>query len=592
MNKLLVTFAILFLSTTSCTKTYLRKAPDEDLDIRKVFSERKYAESFLSSAYHNMPVMLGAADWDQRNPFTGASDEMEITFLGAYSHLLNSGAWSANDYFPDIWGFMFEGIRKTNIFLDNVELVPMDETERRWWKGEATFLRAFYHFMLARIYGSIPIADHAYALNEDYTKIRRRPVNEVVDFIAQECDKAAALLEWKVGADRLGRITKPAAMALKAQALLYMASPLWNGNPDYSNLRDNEGTRLFPDFDAKRWRRAAVAAKECIDGAETNGYHLYRAANNDPVRNYQEVFLERHNPEVLLARNAGEHSHFERCSNPISYGGFSIFCPTQELIDDYEMANGLRPITGYQPDGSPIINAASGYQEAGYAAGKHPLDYYQAGVRNMYVNREPRFYASINFNGAVWKGRGIQFWFEGLDGRRRAGSDYCITGYLMKKMVNPTSDIFQNRFSLNTFIFYRLGGLYLDYAEALNEADGAVPDVYKYVNAVRDRSGLGVLPAGLTKEQMREKIWHERRIELAFETHRYFDTRRWKIAAGIDSKEIHGMNIGMGNALNDDNFYQRKVIEKRVFIAPKHYLWPIQQEEINKNRNLVQNPGW
>src|SRR5687768_7416244 len=113
MNKLLLTFAILPLCITSCTKTNLPKAPDEALDIRKVFSERKYAESFLSSAYHNMPVMLGAADWDQRNPFTGASDEMEITFLGAYSHLLNSGAWSANDYFPDIWGFMFEGIRKT-----------------------------------------------------------------------------------------------------------------------------------------------------------------------------------------------------------------------------------------------------------------------------------------------------------------------------------------------------------------------------------------------------------------------------------------------------------------------------------------------
>lgn len=592
MNKLLVFIAIMILSV-SCTKNYLEKAPDEDLDIQKVFSERKYAESFLTSAYHNIPVMLGAADWDQRNPFTGASDEMEITFLGAYSHLLNSGAWSANDYFPDIWGFMYEGIRKTNIFLENVSKVPMDERERNRWIGEATFLRAFYHFMLARIYGAIPIADHAYTLSEDYTKIRRAPVNQVIDFIAQECDKAVPLLDWKVGgADQLGRITKPAALALKAQALLYMASPLWNGNPEYINIKDNEGTQLFPAFDKERWRRAAVAAKECIDGAEANGYRLYRSASNDPVRNYQEVFIERNNSEVLFARNAGEHSHFERCSNPVGFGGFSIFCPTQELVDDYEMENGLRPITGYNADGSPIINPTSGYVETGYVADKHPKDYYPAGVRNMYVGREPRFYASINFNGAIWKGRGIQFWFEGLDGRKRAGSDYCISGYLMKKMVNPTSDIFQNRFSLNTFIYYRLGESYLNYAEALNEMDGPVADVYKYVNLIRDRSGLPALPTGLSQDEMRERIRHERRIELAFETHRYFDTRRWKIAAAIDSKEIHGMNIGAGTNLHDENFYKRTVIEKRVFIAPKHYMWPIQQAEINKNQNLVQNPGW
>ncbi|MBO9732794.1 MAG: RagB/SusD family nutrient uptake outer membrane protein [Chitinophaga sp.] len=592
LSKQLCVLLLGMLLLPSCTKTYLKKAPDEDLDIKKVFSERKFAESFLTSAYSNIPVMLGAADWDQRNPFTGACDEMEITFLGAYSHMLNSGAWSSNDYFPDIWGYMYEGIRKTNIFLENVAQVPMPEEDRKKWIGEATFLRAFFHFMLARVYGPIPIADHAYTLNEDYTKIRRAPIDKVIGFITSECDKSAGLLDWTVTPDKYGRVTKAAAMALKAQALLYMASPLWNGNPDYMGIKDKDGTSLFPSFDKERWRAAAVAAKACIDGTEANGYKLYRSASNDPVRNYQEIFIERNNAEVLFARNAGEHSHFERCSNPISYGGYSIFCPTQELVDDYEMENGLRPITGYQPDGSPVINAASGYVETGYVADKHPKDYYPAGVRNMYVKREPRFYASINFNGATWKGRGIQFWNEGLDGRRRAGSDYCISGYLMKKMVNPTSDIFQNRFSLNTWIYYRLGEVYLNYAEALNEADGPVADVYQYVNAIRDRSGLPALPAGLSQHEMRERIHHERRIELAFETHRYFDTHRWKTAGDIDNKAIHGMNIGAGAALNDDNFYKRTVIEKRVFVSPKHYLWPLQQTEINKNPNLVQNPGW
>lgn len=582
-------YVVLF---TSCSKNFLEKEPDENLDLNKIFSERQFAEGFLTSAYNNIPTMLDVSQWEQRNPYTGASDEMEITWTGAYSHLLNSGAWSPADYYPDLWGFMYEGIRKVNLFLENVDRVPMDEAEKIRWKGEATFLRAFFHFTLVRLYGATPLIDHSVTLADDWSTIRRQPVDKVIDFIVSECDKAIPMLDWRVDAVKYGRITKPAALALKEQALLYMASPLFNGNPDYIRLVDDQGTRLFPDYDAERWRRAAIAAKECIDGVEANGYGLYRSADNDPVKNYAEIFLVRYNKEVLLPRNAGIHAHFERCANPTGYGGFSIYCPTQELVDDYEMSNGQRPITGYNTDGSPIINAASGYTEAGYAATAHPKNYYLAGVSNMYVNRDPRFYASISFNGAEWKGRRIEFWFTGIDGRQRAGSDYCISGYLMRKMVSPVSNIPQNTFGLNTWVHYRLGRVYLDYAEALNESEGPVNDVYKYINAIRDRSGMPPLPEGLSKDEMRESIRHERRIELAFETDRYFDTRRWKVAAGIDSKEIHGMNIQGGNNLQDNVFYKRTVIEKRVFVAPKHYLWPIQIGEIEKNPFLVQNVGW
>jgi len=577
---------------TSCGKNFLEKEPDENLDLEKIFSERQFAEGFLTSAYNNIPTMLDVSQWEQRNPFTGASDEMEITWTGAYSHLLNSGAWSPADYYPDIWGFMYEGIRKVNLFLEHVDEVPMDDVEKNRWKGEATFLRAFFHFMLVRIYGAIPVVDHSIALSDDMSTIRRQPVDQVVAFIVSECDKAYALLDWHVDAVKYGRITKPAALALKEQALLYLASPLFNGNPDYTRLVDDQGVRLFPDYDAERWRRAAIAAKDCIEQAEANGYGLYRSADDDPVKNYAEIFLVRYNKEVLLPRNAGIHSHFERCANPTGYGGYSIYCPTQELVDAYEMRNGEQPINGYNADGSPIINTASGYTETGYATVAHPKNYYLAGVSNMYVDRDPRFYASISFNGAAWKDRRIEFWYTGIDGRQRAGSDYCISGYLMRKMVSPTTNIPQNIFGLNTWVHYRLGRVYLDYAEALNESEGPVPDVYKYMNAIRDRSGMPPLPVNLSKEQMRERIRHERRIELAFETDRYFDTRRWKIASSIDSKEIHGMNIQGGNNLQDDAFYRRTVIEKRVFVAPKHYLWPIQVGEIEKNPALVQNVGW
>src|SRR5690606_21236494 len=131
---------------SSCSKDFLEKQPDENLDIQQIFSERQFAEGCLSSVYHNLPPLLDVARWEHRNPFTGGSEEMEVTWTGAYSHLLISGAWSPADYYPDLWGFMYEGIRKTNIFIENVDGVPMDEAEKRHWKGEATFLRAFYHF--------------------------------------------------------------------------------------------------------------------------------------------------------------------------------------------------------------------------------------------------------------------------------------------------------------------------------------------------------------------------------------------------------------------------------------------------------------
>lgn len=591
-SKILGLMIVLIMISLSCKKDFLKKGADEDLTIDKVFAERKYAEAFLTSAYSSLPTMANAADDPTQNPFTGSSDEMEITYLGAYTHLLNSGSWNANSVGPNIWLNMFEGIRKTNIFLDNVAKVPMDDGERTRWKGEAIFLRAYFHFLLARIYGAIPIADHTFTLDEDYTKIRRAPIDKVINFIASECDEAAPLLDYQVPPVKFGRITRVACLALKSQALLYMASPLWNGNPDYLSLADNQGTKLFPAFNKERWRAAANAAKQCIDESEANGYKLFRTADNDPVNSFQQLFLVRNNSEVLLARNLAVNSHFERCSNPVGFGGFSIFCPLQELIDDYEMANGERPISGYNADGAPVVNPKSGYVETGFAANAGYANSSPVGVRNMYFNREPRFYASINYCGAIWKNRKIEFWFTGLDGRQRTGSDYCISGYLQKKSVDPTSDIAANRFSLNTFIYFRLGEQYLNYAEALNEMDGPVADVYKYMNAIRSRAGLPNLPAGLSIDEMRERIHHERRIELAFEAHRYFDCHRWKIAAQTDNTQIHGMNIGAGNSLQDEAFYKRVVIERRVFEAPKHYLWPIPQVEINKNNNLVQNVAW
>lgn len=586
---------LMFAATNSCKKNFLDKTPDEDMTIDSVFASRQYAERFLTSAYFNLPEEISFNDWWGRNPFVGASDEMEITWTYPFSHQMTSGAWNASNIARDIYHFNMEGLRKVNIFIENIDKTPFNEKpeQKEIFKGEATFLRAFFHFLLLRTLGPIPIADHSYKPDEDFSKIRRASFDESVAFIVKDCDAAASKLPMKVQTPSvdLGRATKAAALALKARVLLYAASPLFNGNPDYANLKDQDGKNLFaPNYDAQKWQIAAAAAKDCIDQVEAAGYHLYYSATKDPMRNYYELFIKRWNDEILFARNQGVWDHQERCTSPNGMGGWSGYCPTQEQVDAYQMADGSTPITGYNSDGTPIINAASGYQETGYAtiAGK----YYPDKIRNMYANREPRFYASINFSGQNWRGRRIEFWNTGLDGRAKGGPDYTATGYLMKKFSDEDVDIVQGRFTMKTWNYFRLGELYLNYAEALNESQGPIADVYKYVNAIRTRAGMPSLPSGLGKDAMREKIHHERRIELAFETHRYFDEHRWKIAQVNDNKNFYTMNIGAGTSLQDDAFYKRIFFKKRVFETPKHYLWPIPQTEIDKTPTLTQNPGW
>lgn len=587
-----ISFFILLMASGvlfSCKKEFLNKGPEEDLTIEKVFSERRYAEAFLTSTYSHLPKQLFWAGLFQSNPFIAGTDEMDIPWLGDWPNMMNNGSWNAENV-PDVWYYTYQGIRKTNIFLENVDVVPTDEGEISLWKGEAHFLRALYHFWLMKHYGAIPVQDKSVTPDQDFSMIRRTSLDSCVAFVVSECDQAIQLLPITVTQDLAGKATKAAALALKAKVLLHAASPLWNGNPDYKDLTDNQGVKLFPgSYDAGKWQKAADAAKACIDACEAGGYQLYRSPNNDPIKNYQELFLKNWNQEILYAYNYGKEGWVEKCSFPRSRAGWSGWSPTQEIVDDYEMDNGERPILGYNADGSPIINPASGYEETGYATTAGP-GRWLAGVRNMYVHREPRFYATVNFSGAWFISRPIEMWAKGIDGK--SGSGYATTGYLLRKGSDTTADIPANRFPIRTSIIFRLGEIYLDYAEALNEAQGPQADVYKYVNAIRNRVGLPALPAGFSQAQMQEHIRHERRIELSFETHRYFDTHRWKIAAQTEGITVHGMNVSAGENLQDNAFYQRVPVEKRVFTAPKHYLFPIPQSELNKNKNMIQNVGW
>lgn len=591
---------------TGC-EDFLDMAPDENLTIQQVFENRIYTRDFLSHTYSWTPTEANMADdggaW--RNPYTAGCDEMECAFGGAYAHQINNGGWNPTDITrTQVWPESYMALRKVNMFIENVDKCPTNETEKRHWKGEAYFLRAWFHFLVFRAYGPIPLLDHALDPAEDMMGIRRSSADQVAKFIADDCDRAYELLKdvprW--GSTDTGRATSLSALGLKSRVLLYIASPLYNGNTQMADLKDPvDGTNLISQTrDDEKWKTAADAALACITEARGAGRDLYRK-NSDPVKNFQEIFNVNWNDEVLWAKNLGTYDHWLNCGDPVSFGCFSILNPTQELVDAFEMADGSTPITGYTEDGlKPIINPESGYVEEGFTETEFE-GRWQKGVSNMYVGRDPRFYASINFAGAIWKTsrasnwtepHTLEFWYNGIDGKGHAGSDYCKTGYLMKKLVYPTRVPWQYT-PLMQWVYIRLGEMYLNYAEALNEHSGPVADVYTYVNAIRNRAGMPDLPKGLSKDEMRKRIRHERRIELAFEVHRFFDVRRW-LEGETQGEPIHSMNIYAGDNMQDPAFYQRIKVEDRVFDPKKHYLFPINQVEIDKNERhlLVQNPGW
>lgn len=597
-TKHIILFLVISMFSFASCSDYLDKAPEEDLLIEEAFLKRNYAEAFLTDAYADLPLENHFTDMADINPFVLASDELNVPWPEKFGKLMNRGAMNPYNATGRVWINMYEGIRKCNVFLENIHLTPVGkdftQKEKDTWIGEALFLRAIYHFYIIRVYGPCIIMDRTVKPDDNFNELQRSPLDDCIQFVLDEMDRAIELLPMTItDASKVGRVTAAAAYAVKSRLLLYRASDLWNGNPLYKDFKDGNGTYLFPQTkDASWWEKAAYAARQCIDSCRKAGYDLYRAASNDPVENYSNLFIERNNCEVLLARNCGVDGDGEKCSFPRSLGGWSGYNPTQAQVDAYEMADGTIPILGYNSDGSPIINSASGYTETGFATSDGPNQRWLAGVSNMYVNRDPRFYATINFNGAVFKEHQIELWSTGADGRGNEGRDYCTTGYLLRKHANPACNIPQNIFTLRAWILFRLGEVYLNYAEALNEAEGPVSDVYKYVNEIRNRSGMPDLPANLSKDEMRERIRRERRIELSYETHRYFDCHRWMIAEDTESGPVYGMNIAAGTHLQDPEYYKRTVVETRVFPYPQYYMFPIMQTEIDKIEGFMQNPYW
>jgi hypothetical protein len=567
---LMKSFLIFFVTFTLISLVWRCESLDYNEEERyseqDIFSVYDRVKSILTNVYSYLPNDYLSVDGAMRS---SASDDAEDVWDISDVQKFNDGSWSSVITLDNVWANMYSAIRTANLFLKEATGLTFDDIKYNTdyaelmqqfdlYPSEARFLRAFYYFELIKRYGSVPL-DTTVLTIEEANKISPASYNDIVRFIVRECDAAAAKLPVSynsIPGAETGRATKGAAMALKARTLLYAASPLNN-----------------PANDAAKWVEAAMAAKAIIDELSATYTPLpdYKLAVNDITSSAKELIFESRQASVRT---------FEEANTALGFvGGKTGTCPTQNLVDSYEMkATGLginEPGSGYNP-ANPYANSGT-------------------------EQRDPRLDMTILHNGSVWQSpQVVETWNGGLNAPPKTNATktgYYIRKYMIESIsldpVNPST-------AIHYWIIFRYAEVLLNYAEAMNEAYG--PEVtgpapldnltaQAAVNIVRARTGVEMpnFPAGMSQSAFRDKLRNERRVELAFEDHRFWDIRRWKI--GPSTTTIRGVDITRESTNPDVYSFAPKVVETR-FWDDRMYLYPIPQSEIYINLNLVQNPGW
>jgi len=551
-----ISAAISIAFALSSCNGFLDREEDSFIDKTATFDSYNRTKQYLTYAYTLLPDGLNR--FSREAMLASATDDAEFAIESAEIQQLNNGSWNALNNPDDVWNRYFSGISKCCTLLENTNHVNLDISrldpdkqveyanslkDIRMWRAEARFLRAYFHFELLKRYGPIPIVTSTLSINGNYENTPRPTMKEVVDFIAKECDIAADTLEltpWRNVNDAFGRATKGAALALKSRLLLYAASPLY---VDFGDT--NEANK---PTDVALWKSAADAAKAVID---LNQYEL--------ASSYADLFKnDFQNKEYIFVRRYAANSDFEKSNFPVSFGGKGGTNPSQNLVDDYEMLDGT------------------------------PFDWNDpAKAAQPFANRDARLEATILMNMAPFKGKKVATYPEGADASPNPNA--TKTGYYLRKFLNEDVNIQTGGSSSGHVVpLFRLAEIYLNYAEALNECDPTNPDIVLYLNKVRNRASLPNVSA-LSQEQMRAVIQHERRVELAFEEHRSWDVRRWKIASSTLGVPLMGVQIER-KPLGGYTYMPVKV-EQRVF-QPKMYWYPIPQSEVLKLKQWKQNNGW
>ena len=620
----LIIFFSMIVPVASCN--FLDVVPDNVATIENAFSDKYNAEKFLATCYSYLPVY--SDPWI--NPGLLSGDEVwfneEVSGGWVHAAFIAQGYQNSRTPYLNYWDGeergtqMFIGLRDCNIFLENIDRVAdLSALEKKKWAAEVKFLKAYYHFWLLKCYGPIPIIDENLPIYASTTDIKtyREPVDEVFNFIVKTLDEAIPDLPLAVQSETsdLGRITRPIALAIKARVLATAASPLFNGNSDFSSLVDSRGKAMFnPDYDQNKWKLAADAAKEAIDVCEMANIKLYESytsknAHSDNMMlelTLRSIVTEKGSPEVIWsATNFRFGQGYQRMLQPLLVNVTNANPVSQFYSSTLRMAELFYSKNGVPIEEDPNFDYSNRYSLR--KAVTEESDYVRSGQETaiLHFDREARFYANIAFDRGTYVLDPTYYYVQVRAGElatKRNQGEFSATGYFVKKFINPNNAFSGNSYFSNyefPFPIIRLSDVYLLYAEALNEIK-EVPDeeVYHYVDLIRKRAGLkGVVESWQAyssapnkpayKEGMREIIHRERMIELAFEGARFWDMRRWKVADKYMNKPIQGWNIaGRGT-----DFYKVVTLYIPQFEF-KDYFWPIKEDELVKNPNLVQNLGW
>lgn len=616
-NKLLIFFVLTssLLGVVSCSdKGFLDETETTDLNRKAVFSDSTYTAGFLNEIYREIgfdtdPDRFSITAFGWTNFYGGLQTACDEAKFRRTSTITTDVMFATGTINPvlvskDAWEKCYANIRRVNTFLKYVEESPIADRIKNQYKAEARFLRAWYYGILLRHYGGIPlIGDVIYEVGDEI-KTTRDSYADCVNYIVSECDAIISsniLSKRRTGRD-YGRISEAACRALKSRVLLYAASPLYNGIENkYAPTEEYKKLLGYPQADNERWRIAYEAARDIIamneyrlfvwnqtGSANDNnttpemGWGFYAVTSmpsdfaNLTLSKDGEVFKSGAFCEVILDKTAAKGNARERrYGPPTSGGGAEAGYVYKELADAFPMV-----------DGKPIGES------------QYPYD-----VLKPYLYRDPRFVNSVLYDGGYYC-TGTSAYTPirisaGVGATLDAVHVGTPTGFYVKKTTSRAT-------CGNTFIgvpqsrpLVRYAEILLNYAEAANEYYG--PDysdmytsIYGVLKAIRARAGIipgtddmyGLKP-NMTKEEMRETIRQERRIELAFEGHRFFDVRRWKIAEETDNKMMHGLEI----TVNSDGTKSSQEFEvgKHTF-RPAMYFWPIPYDEVVKSSSLLQNP--
>ena len=624
----------------------------DQLSIDSAFSKRKYVDGWLSNAFEPIQYITegeGMRRW--------MSDDI-VKYEGRDYQNGNYSATTNNGDSENLLYKAYEAVRKASTFIDNVDRCgELTEVEKADMKGQMRFIRAYAYWSLIRHFGPVPlIPEHGLDVSLSYEELSlpRASLDEIVAFIDQDLVVAARSLPMVRTVNNMGRPTRGAALALRARILLWVASPLMNGNRDLFNVKDNRGRQLVPqEYDESKWAKAAAAAKEVMDlgiyelytiepSPDTPEYERppYNAefsdknfpdgwADVDPYLSYKSIFdgtiIGSKNPELIFTRTSRGNEQINYwVSNcmPRTLSGSNLIGVSQKQVDAYYMDNGQTiqeaEATGY-------------YKEDGFTTSSNPLNeggapFLPANVSWQYAHREPRFYASIAYCGSIWvcasaneaqyRNKQIFYYRDLNDGKQGFKEDCPLTGIGFKKFVNDEDAFTQGGYRMDkTENTIRYAEMLLIYAEALNELtpgksytveryNGETMTVQRDVNEMRSAMKPIRMRAGVpdfddvvyaNQELFRTALKRERQIELVGENcFRYYDLRRWKDALLEENQPLMGCNINISDDVTRvQEFYRPTVVASmpKVF-TQRMYLWPFPDKEMKRNVNLTQNPGW